>query len=125
MNQTQTNPDSASPNRSSRKDIDSLLRDYFAAEMPATWPDAPVPLDESSSRSVSWWRKSRRNLAIAAAITLVFAGYWAVSGLFPSLSFSPREYGRQGVIGRNLEGPTGDAKELMDSSVDKKATDEK
>jgi hypothetical protein len=55
-------------------EIDALLRAFFRAEMPRTWPAFKAPTAPSAQGS--WWARSRSRLALAASVALLVLGSW-------------------------------------------------
>ncbi len=64
------------------KNVDGLLKAYFQAELPQPWPAWQEPVAHVATRhGTEAWGYGR--WAVAASIALLFAGYLAVTGLFP------------------------------------------
>ncbi len=59
-------------------EIDALLRAFFQAEMPKTWPAFKAPRPPSA-QAPGWWAKSRSRLALAASVTMLLLGSWWVA----------------------------------------------
>jgi hypothetical protein len=73
-----------SPSSSGRSDdFDRVLGDFFRAEVPAPWPNAPMPV-----RSVHVLRQpsvfSGGRVALAASVAALLLGSWFLSGRLPS-----------------------------------------
>lgn len=68
----------------SRPDVDELLRDYFHAEMPKPWPAFHAPKTTRTRSGDAFWSDSTARFALAACITLLVGGYWALSGFVPT-----------------------------------------
>jgi hypothetical protein len=85
-------PSLDSPWRGRHGDLDWLLSDFFRSEMPSPWPELarpdeqpmilPLPARKPRPRRSSW----RSRLALAAAVALLLAGGWFLSGKFAGLS---------------------------------------
>lgn len=71
-------------------DIDGLLREFYRHEMPNPWPAPPRAAEYQQSvpfqppRRRQWWDQSRRHLCLAATVTALFLGYWALARSFPN-----------------------------------------
>ncbi|HKB38519.1 MAG TPA: hypothetical protein VKD72_18900 [Gemmataceae bacterium] len=112
-------PSLDSPWRGRHGDLDRLLSDFFRSEMPHPWPEAPRPDEQPTilplparkprPRRSAW----RSRLALAAAIALLLAGGWFLSGKFAGLS-GPGYFG-----GHHEATPSGDApgKRLREDGV--------
>lgn len=74
------------------RDIDHLLREFFRSEMPYPWPAPPAVTEEVKplvSKKLTFpkqWQRSRRYLALAAAVALFIVGYWTLSWAFPEFA---------------------------------------
>jgi hypothetical protein len=66
--------------------LDDVLRDFYAAEMPAPWPALKPPADvlplPKRAARPAWLRKFSR-LAFAASVAVLLIGYLALASLFP------------------------------------------
>jgi len=74
--------------------LDNLLRAFFQAELPAPWPDAPVPPTAPGRPALLTLRTpspsvqvpprvrllTRSRLALAASVALMLGGAWILSG---------------------------------------------
>lgn len=71
-----------------RPEVDDLLRDYFQAEMPKSWPAFKAPRPARMKRSESLWSRYSGRLALAACVALLVGGYLTLSGYFPAPTIS-------------------------------------
>lgn len=60
-------------------EIDALLRAFFQAEMPKTWPAFKAPVTPAAQAS-GLWAKSRSQLALAASVTMLLLASWWIVG---------------------------------------------
>jgi hypothetical protein len=65
-------------------DVDGLLRDFFRAEMPTTWPRLQLPAPAPVASRSPW----RLRFALAASVALVLTSYLGLAGQFPRPSAS-------------------------------------
>jgi hypothetical protein len=70
-------------NEEGRPEVDSLLREFFQAEMPHPWPALSVPRSARPARDTSVRSRYTGRLALAACIAVLVAGYLTLSGSFP------------------------------------------
>jgi len=62
--------------------MDTLLHDYFEAEMPKPWPAFKAPMQPRAKKPASFWSQYSGRLALAACVALMVAGYLTLGGFF-------------------------------------------
>src|SRR5947207_1708305 len=77
------NESTSIPEPQRRPDVDGLLRAYFQAALPRTWPRPPLPASPREQAPASPWRRSRMRLMLAASMALLLTGYLGLAGRFP------------------------------------------
>jgi hypothetical protein len=63
--------------------VDRLLREFYRAEMPDSWPRLNLPSHAPMRRSAQRFPRSYFRLALAASVVIGLAAYWGVAGMFP------------------------------------------
>ena len=66
-------------------DVDQLLRAFFSAQLPPSWPSAPAPLRVAApavDRATRGWPLIRSRLALAASVFLLILGSLLLAGAF-------------------------------------------
>jgi hypothetical protein len=66
-----------------RPDVDVLLRDYFQAEVPQSWPRFRAPVTLRVKLPASAWSRYSGRVAMALCLALLVGGYIALSSFFP------------------------------------------
>jgi hypothetical protein len=90
------------------EEVDTLLRNFFRAEMPDPWPVLKAPAEEPFRQehwSTSRWTALRSRVALAASITLLLLGSWCFSARTPDYSVPPQDRsGDSGTASKQLPG---------------------
>jgi hypothetical protein len=71
------------------EEVDTLLRNFFRAEMPDPWPVLKAPATEpfrQERRPASRWTPIRSRMALAASVALLLLGSWCFSAKSPDYS---------------------------------------
>jgi hypothetical protein len=91
----------------SADDLDTLLRQFYHAEMPNPWPAPPMPAEAPRSTTPSTPLVPRRpfrwdspHLAMAATVALLLLGYLWLTSAFPSGSTLTDQKAPKGLIGQ-------------------------
>jgi hypothetical protein len=69
--------------KNDRPDVDTLLQDYFQAELPKPWPAFQAPMQTRTKPPVSLWSRYSGRIAMAACIAALVAGYLSLASYFP------------------------------------------
>jgi hypothetical protein len=83
------NPVHLRMNMPSTDDADVVLRQFFQAALPQTWPPSPAPLDDQMAPpsdhqfAKKRWLRLPGRLAIAASVAGLVVGFGAVQTWFP------------------------------------------